>query len=59
MSYQAILALIEGGGTFTTPFSAQISTTGATPEPATLTELMMGLGLVGIGLVYRKKLKKA
>jgi hypothetical protein len=56
MSYQAILGSIEGGAVFTTPFSAQISTT---PEPATLTELMMGFGLVGIGLVYRKKLKRA
>jgi hypothetical protein len=56
MSYQGILGVIEGGGTFTTPFSAQISTT---PEPATLTELMMGFGLVGIGLVYRKKLRRA
>jgi hypothetical protein len=56
MSYQAILGEIEGGGTFTTPFSAQITTT---PEPTSLFELMMGIGLVGIGLVYRKKLNRA
>lgn len=56
LSYQAILGMIEGGGTFTTPFSAQISTT---PEPNSLLDLMMGIGLVGIGLVYRKKLKRA
>jgi len=47
------------GGTFTTPFSAQIITATPTPEPSTLTELMMGFGLVGIGLAYRKKLKGA
>jgi hypothetical protein len=58
MSYQAILGEIEGGGTFTTPFSAQI-VVDSTPEPNSLVELMMGIGLVGIGLVYRKKLKKA
>jgi len=59
LSYQGILALIAMGGTFTTPFSAQIITATPTPEPSTLTELMMGFGLVGIGLVYRKKLKGA
>jgi hypothetical protein len=57
MSYQAILGLIEGGGTFTTPFSADIVVE-STPEPNSLLELMMGIGLVGIGLVYRKKLKR-
>jgi hypothetical protein len=59
MSYQDILELIAMGGTFTTPFSAQITTLSPTPEPSTLTELMMGFALVGIGLVYRKKLKRA
>jgi len=58
MSYQAILTSIEGGGTFTTAFAGQIATV-PTPEPGTLPELMMGIGLVGIGLVYRKKLKRA
>jgi hypothetical protein len=59
MSYQALLTLIEGGGTFTTAFAGQIVTV-PTPEPGTLTELMMGFCLVGIGLVYRRnKLKRA
>lgn len=57
MSYQAILGFIEGGGTFTTAFAGQIATD-TTPEPSTLIELMMGVGLVGISLVYRRKLKR-
>jgi hypothetical protein len=59
MSYQAILALIEGGGTFTTGFAGQIATVSAAPEPSTWVELMMGFGLVGLSMVYRKKLRKA
>jgi len=55
-SYQEILTGIQGGGAFGTSFSATLATT---PEPNTLLELMMGIGLVGIGLVYRKKLKRA
>jgi hypothetical protein len=58
MSYQAILAEIATpGGSFTTPFSAQISTD-TTPEPSSLLELMMGIGLVGLSFAYRKKLKR-
>jgi len=54
-SYQQILATVEGGGSFTTAFSAQFTTA---PEPGTWIELGMGLGLVGISSAYRKRFKK-
>lgn len=44
-NFQQLLATIGSGGTITTPFSAQFSTV---PEPSTLIELMMGIGLVGV-----------
>jgi hypothetical protein len=58
MNFQQLLADVEGGETITTPFSAQFAVS-ATPEPSSLFELMMGIGLVGLSLVYRKKLKRA
>jgi hypothetical protein len=58
MNFQELLAAVESGKTVTTPFSAQFAVTG-TPEPSSLFELMMGIGLVGLSLVYRKKLKRA
>jgi len=58
MNFQQLLSDVEAGDTITTPFSAQFAVNG-TPEPSSLLELMMGIGLVGIGLVYRKKLKRA
>jgi hypothetical protein len=57
-SYETILSIIEGGGMYPATFAGTLSTD-STPEPGTLTELMMGISLVGIGLVYRKKLKRA
>jgi hypothetical protein len=59
MSFQAILADIAApGGTFDATFAGQIATD-ATPEPNSLLELMMGIGLVGISAVYRKRIKRA
>jgi len=58
MNFQQLLSDVEAGDTITTPFSAQFAVS-ATPEPSSLFELMMGIGLVGVGLVYRKKLKRA
>jgi hypothetical protein len=57
LSFQDLLATVDGappptGGTITTSFSAQFSTVPA-PEPSTLVELLMGIGLV---CLYRKKL---
>jgi len=57
MSFQDLLAVVDGappptGGTITTSFSAQFSTVPA-PEPSTLVELLMGIGLV---CLYRRKL---
>jgi hypothetical protein len=60
-NYQTILAGIEGGVPFTAQYSAQIQTESlpGTPEPSSLFESMMGIGLVGISVVYRRKLKRA
>jgi hypothetical protein len=58
MNFQQLLSDVEAGETITTPFSAQFAVTG-TPEPSSLLELMVGIGLVGLSLVYRKKLKRA
>jgi len=61
MNFQQILAAVEGGGTITVPFSAQFVAVAptTTPEPSALFEFMMGIGLVGLSVVYRKRLKKA
>jgi hypothetical protein len=61
MTFQELDADVEGGQTVTTPFSAQFQTQAlpSAPEPSGLLELMMGIGLVGISAVYRKKLKRA
>jgi hypothetical protein len=56
-SYQDILATIFGGGTVSTAFSAQFST--VSPEPGTLVGLAIGIGVIGIGLVYRKRSERA
>ncbi|MGA3239409.1 MAG: hypothetical protein ABSG03_24300 [Bryobacteraceae bacterium] len=57
MNFQQLLSDVEAGDTITTPFSAQFAVTAptTTPEPSSLFELMMGIGLVGVSLVYRKK----
>jgi hypothetical protein len=57
-TFQLLEAEVQGGLTVTTPFSAQFATASGTPEPSSLLELMMGMGLVGISIVYRKKLKR-
>jgi hypothetical protein len=61
MNFQQLLSDVEAGDTFSENFSAQFAVTApsTTPEPSSLLELMMGIGLVGVGLVYRKKLKRA
>jgi len=59
MIYQQLELDVENGIPVTTPFSAQFATVAATPEPSTLLEFVMGIGLVGLSIVYRKKLKKA
>jgi len=59
LSYQTILGEVEGGAPGFTADFAGVVTTNTTPEPSTSLEFMMGFGLVGIGLVYRKKLKRA
>jgi hypothetical protein len=61
MNFQQILAAIASGSTLTTPFSAQFSVTPqvTTPEPNTWLELMLGFAMVGIGVVYRRKLRRA
>jgi hypothetical protein len=59
MTFQQLEADVFAGDTITTPFSAQFVTEASTtPEPSSLLELMMGIGLVGISVVYRKKLKR-
>jgi hypothetical protein len=63
-NYQNILAFIggPGGGTVITGFTAQFFTgevTTNSPEPSTWLDLIMGFGLVGIAVVYRKRLRKA
>ncbi len=54
-SFQTLLTTVEGGGTVTTPFSAEFSTV---PEPSTLVELMLGIGAVAAGLVFRRRSEK-
>jgi len=56
-TFQLLEAEVQAGQAVTTPFSAQFATLG-TPEPSSLLELMMGMGLVGISFIYRKKLKR-
>jgi hypothetical protein len=48
-----ILAEVISGAGFTDSVSATYTSTSAVPEPATLS--MMGLGLLGLGLVRRRK----
>jgi hypothetical protein len=61
MNFQQILADVYGGGTITTSFSAEFNTNDvpSVPEPGTLLQLMIGAGVAGIGLVYRKRFAKA
>jgi hypothetical protein len=61
MTYQQLEADVFAGDTITTAFSAQFQTEAlpsGTPEPSSLLELMMGIALVGISVVYRRKLKR-
>jgi len=59
-NFQTVLLDVEEGATLTESFSAQIAVPpSGTPEPSSLLELIMGIGLVGVSLVYRKKLKRA
>lgn len=61
LNFQQILAIIgnaPGGGTVTTSFSAQFTTT-PSPEPGTWIQLMIGAGALGLGLVYRKRFGQA
>jgi hypothetical protein len=58
LTFQELDADVEGGQTVTTPFSAQFETVAATPEPSGLLELMLGIGLVGISVAYRRKLNR-
>jgi len=55
-SFQSLLSTVINGGTVTTPFSAEFSTV---PEPSTWTELMLGIGGVGLGIVFRKRALRA
>jgi len=59
-SYQQILATVEGGGTITTAFSAEVSTssTPVIPEPSTLIQLMTGIAAIGIISIRRFKFRK-
>jgi len=52
---QAILATIGGGGSITNSYSANFSTT-AIPEPTTIS--LFGAGLIGLGLLQRRRAKK-
>jgi hypothetical protein len=59
--YQTVLANIAAGGTQGTSFTAQftaLAPTG-TPEPSAWPDFMMGFGMVALGAIYRKKLRKA
>jgi hypothetical protein len=58
MTFQQLNADVQAGETITTPFSAQFQTLAGTPEPSSLLEFMMGIGLVGISFIYRRKLKR-
>jgi hypothetical protein len=55
MNYQQVLSTILGDGTVTTSFSGQLATV---PEPSTLIELSLGLGIAGIGGTFRRKFIK-
>ena len=61
LNFQQVLAEVAAGTPVVTSFSADITTVAATttPEPSTLLEFIMGFGLVGLSVVYRKKFKKA
>jgi hypothetical protein len=52
-NFQQLLAIIEGGGTVTTSFAAQFETV-ETPEPGSMTELIVGAGLMGIAWLRRR-----
>jgi hypothetical protein len=54
-NYEQILATVEGGGTVTTSFAGQLATV---PEPGTLVELMLGLGVIGISVASRRRFTK-
>jgi hypothetical protein len=51
MNYQEVLGTVLSGGTVTTAFAGQLATT---PEPSTLIELSLGLGIVGISAAFRR-----
>jgi len=58
-NYQELLATVASGGTITTSFSAEFSTSSPVPEPSTLIELITGFAAIGITLICRKKFQKS
>jgi len=54
-SFQSLLGTVLAGGTVTTAFSAEFSTAPLTPEPSTVVELMLGIGAIAMGLLFRKR----
>jgi hypothetical protein len=52
-NFQQLLAIMNGSGTVTTSFAAQFQTV-ETPEPGSMTELIVGVGLMGIAWLCRK-----
>jgi len=60
--YQTVLANVAPpGGVQGTSFTAQFTTLAptGTPEPSAWLDFMMGFGMVALGAIYRKKLRKA
>ena len=54
-SYEAILAMLADGGAFQTTYSGQFTATAAAvPEPGTLGMIFTGLGMLAIGLAFKR-----